>query len=47
MENENKEESSLDDELYGDGNTAPNTFSQPSIGVQASIIARLLDTQEG
>lgn len=48
MENEEpkKEESSLEDELYGDKRTAPNTFAQPSIGVQASIIKRLLDTQE-
>lgn len=41
-----KEESSLDEELYGDKNTAPNTFAQPSIGVQAAIINRLLDTQD-
>jgi hypothetical protein len=41
-----KEESSLEDEIYGDERTAPNTFAQPSIGVQAAIIARLLDTQE-
>jgi hypothetical protein len=40
-----KEESSLEDELYGDDNTAPNTFAQPSIGVQASIIKRLLEDQ--
>jgi hypothetical protein len=49
MENEQpkNEESSLEDELYGDKETAPNTFAQPSIGVQASIIARILnDTQE-
>jgi hypothetical protein len=41
-----KEESSLEEELYGDKHTAPNTFAQPSMGVQASIIQRLLETQE-
>jgi hypothetical protein len=42
-----KEESSLEEELYGDDHTAPNTFAQPSMGVQAAIISRLLeDTQE-
>jgi hypothetical protein len=41
-----KEESSLEDEIYGDERTAPNTFAQPSIGVQAAIISRLLDTQD-
>jgi hypothetical protein len=46
-ENPKKEESSLEEELYGDEHTAPNTFAQPSIGVQAAIIKRLLeDTQE-
>lgn len=44
----NKEEATLEDELYGDKHTAPNTFAQPSIGVQASIVTRILDdTQEG
>jgi hypothetical protein len=48
MEDEpNKEESSLGDELYGDERTAPNTLAQPSIGVQAAIIKRLIETQEG
>jgi hypothetical protein len=48
MEDENtkKEESSLEEELYGDKNTAPNTFAQPSMGVQAAIIKRLLESQE-
>ncbi len=45
-ENQKKEESSLEEELYGDENTAPNTFAQPSIGVQAAIIKRLIETQE-
>lgn len=45
-EKPNKEESSLEEELYGDENTAPNTFAQPSVTVQAAIVARLLDTQE-
>lgn len=44
----NKEEATLEGELYGDDHTAPNTFAQPSVGVQASIITRILaDTQEG
>lgn len=48
MENGNpsKEESSLEDELYGDENTAPNTLVQPSIGVQAAIIKRLVENQD-
>jgi hypothetical protein len=48
MENESKtkEESSLEDELYGDKHTAPNTLSQPSIGVQASIVKRLLEDEQ-
>ncbi len=41
-----KEESSLGDELYGDENTSPNTLAQPSMGVQASIIKRLIETGE-
>lgn len=45
-ENPKKEESSLEEELYGDKNTAPNTLAQPSIGVQAAIIKRLIETQE-
>lgn len=49
MEDKDKpsvEEAALEDELYGDQNTAPNTLTQPSIGVQAAIVARLLANQE-
>lgn len=37
-----EQDASLEDELYGSDNTNPNALAQPSIGVQASIIARLL-----
>jgi hypothetical protein len=44
--NPKMEESSLEEDLFGDSVTAPNTLSQPSIGVQAAIIKRLLDATE-
>lgn len=46
-ERKNVEEATLEEELYGDGNTSPNTFTQPSMGVQASIVARILEDVQG